>query len=199
VTRRGTIAILFPMAIVAALLALPAASVAAGCPGQGDANASAGVQERAMLCLVNKARTARGLSRFTAVGSLGRAAGRKSADILRCDEFSHEACGREFTYWIERSGYDACGAAENIAYGTGSLGTPRSIFRAWMRSSGHRRNILGSTRTSASASRSASSKEPAAPTSGPSSSAAATAERLGSSACSRRSTSATATSSMRRS
>lgn len=97
-----------------------------------------------MLCLVNKARTARGLTQLTAVGSLGRAAGRKSADILRCDEFSHEACGREFTYWIERSGYEACSAAENIAYGTGSLGTPRSIFRAWMRSSGHRRNILGS-------------------------------------------------------
>lgn len=142
-TRRGTIAILLLTAAIA-LLAVPVSPAAAGCPGQGNANAAAGVQERAMLCLVNKARKARGLSPFTAVGSLGRAAGRKTADIIRCDEFSHEACGREFTYWIERSGYDACSAAENIAWGTGSLGTPQSIFRAWMRSSGHRRNILGS-------------------------------------------------------
>lgn len=142
--RRGTIAILLLTAAVALLAASAAPAAAAGCSGQDNANAAAGAQERAMLCLVNRARKARGLTQLTAVGSLGRAAGRKTADILRCDEFSHEACGREFTYWIERSGYDACSAAENIAWGTGGLGTPRSIFRAWMRSSGHRRNILGS-------------------------------------------------------
>ena len=85
----------------------------------------------------------RGLEPLFAPSSLARAAARKSGDILRCDEFNHEACGREFTYWIERVGYKGCGWAENIAYGTGSLATPRSIFRGWMNSSGHRRNILG--------------------------------------------------------
>ena len=72
---------------------------------------------------------------------------RKSADILRCDEFSHEACGREFTYWIQRVGYISAGcwrAGENIAWGSGSSRPLRSIFRAWMRSPGHRENILGS-------------------------------------------------------
>ena len=71
---------------------------------------------------------------------------RKAADILRCDEFSHEACGREFTYWIERFGYLGGGcwrAGENIAWGTGSVGSVRAIFRAWLHSSGHRENILG--------------------------------------------------------
>jgi uncharacterized protein YkwD len=117
-----------------------------GCPGQGDASAAFAVQERAMLCLVNRARSARGLAEFATETGLSRAAERKSADILRCDEFSHAACGRDFAYWMERFGYSGAGCsglAENIAYGTGSLGTPRSIFRAWMRSSGHRRNILG--------------------------------------------------------
>ncbi|HEX5984249.1 MAG TPA: CAP domain-containing protein [Solirubrobacterales bacterium] len=143
-TRRGTIATLLLVAATAALATVPAAPApAAGCRGQGNADAAPAVQERAMLCLVNKARKARGLGPLDAVGSLARAAGRKSGDILRCDEFSHEACGREFTYWIERVGYRACSAAENIAWGTGALGTPRSIFRAWMRSPGHRRNILG--------------------------------------------------------
>lgn len=96
-----------------------------------------------MLCLVNRARQARGLDPLAAPPSLARAADRKSADILRCDEFSHEACGREFTYWIERVGYRGCGEGENIAYGSGSYAPPRSIFRMWMRSAGHRENILG--------------------------------------------------------
>jgi uncharacterized protein YkwD len=101
------------------------------------------VQERAVLCLVNRARVGRGLDPLAAPGSLAGAADRKSGDILRCDEFSHEACGREFTYWIERSGYGGCSWGENIAYATGSYGTARTIFGLWMHSAGHRRNILG--------------------------------------------------------
>jgi len=96
-----------------------------------------------MLCLVNQARRSRGLAPLRADASLGRAADRKSADMLRCDEFSHEACGREFTYWMTHFGYGGCAEGENIAWGSGSLGTPRSIFKAWMHSQGHRENILG--------------------------------------------------------
>lgn len=143
-SRRG-IAALLPLA---ALVALAIASVSpaaarAACPGQDDASAPAGAQERVMLCLVNQVREQRGLDPLAAPRSLAQAAARKSADILRCDDFSHEACGRDFTYWIERSGYDGCRMGENIAYGSGSFATPRSIFRMWMNSSGHRRNILG--------------------------------------------------------
>jgi uncharacterized protein YkwD len=119
------------------------ADARAGCSGQNDAGAPVTVQERTMRCLVNRARERRGLKPLAAPASLARAAARKSADILRCDEFSHEACGREFTYWIERSVYRGCREAENIAYGGGSYATPRSIFQMWMRSSGHRENILG--------------------------------------------------------
>ena len=61
-----------------------------------------------MLCLVNRARKARGLSPLAAPASLAKAAARKSGDILRCDEFSHEACGRELTYWLDRVGYTGC-------------------------------------------------------------------------------------------
>lgn len=122
---------------------LGAGSAAAACGGQGNAASPAPEQEKAMLCLVNQARRQRGLAPFAAPTSLARAAGRKSGDILRCDEFSHEACGREFTYWIERFGYPFCSAGENIAYGGGSYATPRSIFSRWMHSSGHRRNVLG--------------------------------------------------------
>jgi uncharacterized protein YkwD len=144
VTCRRRIPIVAVVLVAAALAAARAGTAAASpCPNQGDASAGAGVQEKAMLCLVNRARGARGLPALAAPASLARAAGRKSGDILRCDEFSHEACGREFTYWIERFGYRFCSAGENIAYGGGSYATPRSIFSLWMHSSGHRANILG--------------------------------------------------------
>lgn len=49
---------------------------------------------------------------------------------------------------IARSGYAPPGqpwsAGENIAWGTGALGTPEAIVRAWMGSPGHRANILRS-------------------------------------------------------
>jgi uncharacterized protein YkwD len=109
------------------------------CPAKGPSDA---VQERQMLCLVNFARHAAGHASLAASVALHRAAQHKDADILACDEFSHEACGREFTYWIERL-TDCRAAAENIAWGTGSLGGAREIFSAWMHSPGHRENILG--------------------------------------------------------
>ena len=97
-----------------------------------------------MLCLVNQLRTNRGLEPLATPPSLARAAGRKSADIIRCDEFSHEACGREVEYWPDRFDYGGC-VGENIAYATGRTATPRAIFRLWMSSRGHRENILRSS------------------------------------------------------
>jgi uncharacterized protein YkwD len=143
--RIPIVALAFAVAALVTLLAVGAgtATAASPCPNQGDASAGASVQEKAMICLVNRARSARGLSALAAPASLAKAAGRKSGDILRCDEFSHEACGREFTYWIEVFGYRFCSAGENIAYGGGSYATPRAIFSLWMHSSDHRRNILG--------------------------------------------------------
>jgi len=120
-----------------------AVASAAACAGQGNASAPAAAQERAMLCLVNRARGGRGLEPLAAATALTRAADRKSGDILRCDEFSHEACGRDFTYWMDRFGYNGCSEGENIAYGSGPYATPKAIFRLWMHSTGHRENILG--------------------------------------------------------
>lgn len=97
---------------------------------------------KSMLCFTNYARKKKGLVRYRFDSRLNRASGRKAGDILRCDEFSHEACGRPFQYWIERSGYEGCAIGENIAWGSGSLGTSRQIFKAWMNSPGHRSAIL---------------------------------------------------------
>ena len=146
-TLLAALAIAFGTAALgpAAAAAQPLIAPASACPHQTELGAAPGVQRRAMLCLVNFARQGRGLPTLQGSAVLDRAAGHKSADILRCDEFSHEACGREFTYWMQRFGYlGGCSSAgENIAWGTGELGSVRSIFRAWMRSAGHRENILG--------------------------------------------------------
>ena len=87
-----------------------------------------------------------GMAGLVDADDLDRSAAEKSGDILRCDNFSHYACGREFTYWMQRVGYIPARcwrAGENIAWGTGDLGTVRSIFRAWIHSPRHLENILG--------------------------------------------------------
>ncbi len=98
-----------------------------------------------MRCLTNFARRRAGRAPLLGLAPLARSAGHKSRDILRCDDFDHEACGRDFAYWMERVGYldGACRSGENIALGSGAHATPRAIFRAWIGSPGHRRNILG--------------------------------------------------------
>jgi uncharacterized protein YkwD len=115
------------------------------CPGQTATGLSAEEQVGVMLCLTNFARSVNGLGPLTANHQLGRAAEQKSVDILGCNEFSHEACGRPFQFWIQRYGYlKGCWrAAENIAWGTGTASTVGSIFTAWLESPEHHANILG--------------------------------------------------------
>jgi uncharacterized protein YkwD len=152
------IAIVAVLAATAGLTLAPAAGAMnlarlvappSACPHQGNVADPVGVQEQAMLCMTNFARRHVGAVTFGEASALDRSALDKSEDILRCDSFSHEACGREFTYWMERVGYLDSGcwkAGENIAWGSGVLGTVRSIFVAWIHSPPHRENILGDFR-----------------------------------------------------
>lgn len=142
------------IALSAIVVAVPATAGAAAkglvapasaCPNQTNRGAPEAVQVKAMRCMVNYARARRGRPPLTGLAKLNRAARGKSGDILRCDEFDHEACGREFTYWFKRVDYRGrCTAlGENLAWGTGSRGSVRKIFSAWIGSAGHRENILG--------------------------------------------------------
>jgi uncharacterized protein YkwD len=109
-------------------------------------DAPAPAQEAAMLCLVNQARGRYGLPALAESTQLRESAADKAADLLRCDEFSHTACGRPFYYWIDESGYmtSSCWrVGENLAWGVDKDGTVGSIFRAWMHSPTHRANVLG--------------------------------------------------------
>ena len=115
------------------------------CPNQTNPGLSAEEQASVMLCMTNYAREVNGLGALRANRQLGRAAAQKSIDIIGCDEFSHYACGRDFDFWIQRFGYlKGCWkVGENIAWGTGSYSTVRSIFTHWLESTEHHENILG--------------------------------------------------------
>src|SRR3954453_22649124 len=100
---RGRVA-LFVLAVTALACSHPAVAMVdtndserllaptSACPGQSDPGAPKTVQVRAMRCLTNFARQGRGLPLLARAPALDRAAVHKSADILRCEEFSHEAC-----------------------------------------------------------------------------------------------------------
>ncbi len=143
----------YPVVIALALLALAAPGAgasliapAAACPNQTDASAPLPVQEQAMRCMTDFARDGVGLGALADSAQLDLSSQAKGTDVLRCNSFSHTACGREFAFWMRQAGYlsESCWrVGENLAWGTGAYGTVRSIFRAWMRSPEHRQNILG--------------------------------------------------------
>src|SRR4051812_32090498 len=81
------------------LLAKPSA-----CAHQNDADAPFAVQEQAMRCMTNYARRHAGRAKLADAEDLDRSAEMKSRDIVRCDSFSHSACGRHFTYWMHHFG-----------------------------------------------------------------------------------------------
>jgi uncharacterized protein YkwD len=140
---------LVALVALASTLALPSTAAAARCK---HANAQPGdVSQRALRvatrCLLNKKRRMQGLRRLRGNGRLHRAAGRHVADMAQNHSFSHTSIsGASFLDRIRRTGYlrrvRSWSVGENIAWGTGELSTPRSIVAAWMRSPGHRANIL---------------------------------------------------------
>lgn len=122
------------------------ATLRSACPTGIGLDAPATVQEGAMLCLVDEARAQRGLPPLSPSTALRQSAVEKGADLLRCNEFSHTACGREFSFWMREGGYmsaECWRVGENLAWGVDEAGTVVSIFRAWMRSDTHRANLLG--------------------------------------------------------
>ncbi len=97
----------------------------------------------ATLCLVNAERAGAGLGPLTDNRPLAAAAQAHAVDMVARRYFSHtSANGRSFDTRIRAFGYPGGYLAENIAWGGGSLGTPRSIVSGWMNSTGHRENIL---------------------------------------------------------
>ena len=152
-SRTALAAVPFAVLIAALALLLGAAtapaSAAASCRGADTLpSGSQGARARgAILCLVNRERGRHGLKKLRSNRKLRVAAARHSVNMARAKFFSHTSpAGSTMTTRIKSAGYTRSARSwaigENIAWGTGGAGTPRQIVAAWMRSPGHRANIL---------------------------------------------------------
>lgn len=142
------------LALVAGLvlvLALPSVA-SAGCARANahPSNVSLKVIKRATRCLVNAKRDRRGLPRLRGNRKLSRAARKHSVAMESNNFFSHYGLnGSSSTDRIRATGYlrgsRSWATGENIGWGSHGYATPRRMVRAWMRSRGHRANILSSS------------------------------------------------------
>ena len=101
----------------------------------------------AMLCLMNAQRTARGLGRLRAQPALAPVAGRFARQMVRDRFFDHTSPGGStMLSRIKGTSYlrhaRSWTVGENLAWGTGTLASPRATVEAWMRSADHRANLL---------------------------------------------------------
>jgi uncharacterized protein YkwD len=135
-------AVLVVAAFVPFLVTGGSASALTNCE---TSSAEVSADEMAMFDLMNQARTERGLTPLKLSPGLSRSAAWKSGDRSAWGEtpsdplFSHtDSLGRSSSTRARDCGFGA-DAAENIAYGWGSV---QATFDAWMRSPGHRTNIL---------------------------------------------------------
>ena len=94
----------------------------------------------AVVRLVNEERAKNGLSALSVDAKAQAAAQVRAQEIAK--SFSHtRPNGSKFSTALSEAGASYRSAGENIAYGQQS---PAAVMQAWMNSSGHRANILGS-------------------------------------------------------
>jgi uncharacterized protein YkwD len=140
-------------ALLLALAASPAAPAASAdaCQRWGDKQPkeiTTGQARKATLCFTNRERASRGLKKLDRNKKLQQAAQRHTDKMHGTGCFSHECPGEgDLTARLRDMNYLTDGLtrwmyAENVAWGAGNHGTPRSIVDAWMKSPGHRANIL---------------------------------------------------------
>jgi uncharacterized protein YkwD len=141
-------------ALSACLLALTLSAASAdsaaasSCSGAAARAASAtpGKLRSALLCLVNRKRAANGLGSLKLDRRLQKAATRHARDMVRHHFFAHQRPGGpDLTERLSRAGWSGHAWGETIAYGCGSLGTPRATLRMWMHSPPHRAILLSGT------------------------------------------------------
>ncbi|MFI6739729.1 CAP domain-containing protein [Nonomuraea sp. NPDC050451] len=96
--------------------------------------------ETEVVKLTNQARAKKGCRPLIHDPRLHLAAERHSADMGANDRFTHNSSnGRTFDQRIKAAGFSFSSAAENIATGQP---TAEAVMRDWLKSSGHRANIL---------------------------------------------------------
>jgi uncharacterized protein YkwD len=143
---RSALPFLLLAAVAAGASPASAATVCASADGP-TAQTSTVALANSALCLVNQERTSRGLKPLKSNRHLAKAARNHARDMVARGYFSHDSMnGASFVDRIRKAGYVPARAlpslGEDLAWGSGPLGTPREIVQSWMESPGHRANIL---------------------------------------------------------
>ena len=70
----------------------------------------------------------------------------KADDIVRCNQFAHDACGFDVRQRFADSGYFRSDIktrfGENLAWGAVQAGSPRGALLGWLDSDEHRANLF---------------------------------------------------------
>jgi uncharacterized protein YkwD len=150
------------IALLTAALLVPGTTVAEGkrkAPAEAQAaqecadadleatNENLGRIRAAILCLHNQIRAENDLPALRDNKRLRKAALGHSKDMVKDGFFEHTTPeGVTMVDRILKAKYvgedEGWVLGENLAWGTGSLGTPRGAVEAWMDSPGHRANVL---------------------------------------------------------
>jgi uncharacterized protein YkwD len=141
---------LLAVLLAAWALAAPGAASADECPGADAVPAADNLAQvgQATLCLLNRQRAGRGLAVLAENGALSSASRGYAQRMVAQAFFAHESPdGGTLVDRLGAARYLAgdsdWSVGENIGWGQGALASARSMVDAWMRSPGHRRNILG--------------------------------------------------------
>ena len=96
--------------------------------------------EDAVIAQMNRERAARGLKPLRLNTRLALAAQDRVGDLFSKHYFNHVSPDSVQPFvWVARRGYDYSAIGENLAAGYGNAG---AVVDGWMRSPGHRANIL---------------------------------------------------------
>lgn len=118
---------------------LPAPNV---CAESTNASAPAITAESAMTCVLNYARVRDGLAPLALSPLLNRSAELKAADIIRCGQFTHAACGEDPHAVADEVGYPQVSWGENLAMSPGPFAAARVAADGWLNSQHHRENLF---------------------------------------------------------
>ena len=99
-----------------------------------------------MFLAINEVRANHGLAPVHLASGLRRAAQGHSNDMLARDYFAHTSpTGSTLSYRIMQSSFRTYGewwAGEDLAWGTGTIGSPRNVIRMFLASPEHRAILL---------------------------------------------------------
>ena len=117
------------------------------CPGSNEPGLAAAIQQRTAMCLVNYARGRDGVAPLRESREISAWSAQKAADIVRCRDFAHTACGQSGDAHARAAGFNGA-FGENLFLGPQEYKTALAAVDGWLNSPTHRDNLFRALWTS---------------------------------------------------